>query len=75
MFDVCDVCVVDRITDLFTHNEADDIKDRKDKFKRWGLTLFGCFLLVLGFGWLFYCCRCFLTCFTLCSVICDLYVI
>ncbi|XP_063774298.1 SANT and BTB domain regulator of class switch recombination isoform X2 [Pseudophryne corroboree] len=22
-----------RITDLFTHNEADDIKDRKDKFK------------------------------------------
>ncbi len=23
-----------RITELFTHNEADDIKDRKDKFKR-----------------------------------------
>ena len=23
-----------RIADLFTHNEADDIKDRKDKFKR-----------------------------------------
>ena len=24
-----------RIADLFTHNEADDIKDRKDKFKRY----------------------------------------
>ncbi|XP_076453288.1 SANT and BTB domain regulator of class switch recombination-like isoform X2 [Babylonia areolata] len=25
--------LLQRITDLFTHNEADDIKDRKDKFK------------------------------------------
>ncbi|XP_070203875.1 SANT and BTB domain regulator of class switch recombination-like isoform X3 [Littorina saxatilis] len=25
--------LITRITDLFTHNEADDIKDRKDKFK------------------------------------------
>ena len=24
-----------RIADLFTHNEADEIKDRKDKFKRY----------------------------------------
>lgn len=23
-----------RITDLFNHNEADDIRDKKDKFKR-----------------------------------------
>jgi len=23
-----------RIADLFSHNEADDVKDRKDKFKR-----------------------------------------
>lgn len=28
------VCVYFRIVDLFTHNEADDVKDRKDKFKR-----------------------------------------
>ena len=24
-----------RMADLFTHNEADEIKDRKDKFKRY----------------------------------------
>lgn len=23
-----------RIIDLFTHNEADEVKDKKDKFKR-----------------------------------------
>lgn len=26
---------VSRISDLFNHNELDDIKDRKDKFKRY----------------------------------------
>lgn len=37
--------LVERIADLFTHSEVEEMKDKKDKFKRY-------FLLRLFFAWL-----------------------
>lgn len=33
-----------RITDLFTHNEVEEVKDKRDKFKRYFLSKTNCLL-------------------------------
>ena len=36
-----------RVADLFNHNEADDVRDKKDKFKRYRDKLVGGLLVFL----------------------------